>query len=67
LGAKFCVPFFSIFLGGKTFAFVTSLKRIFLGTTKFGGQKVFGGHCSPMPPWLRACLPRREEAGVFSA
>ena len=49
LGGKY------IFSAGKIFVFITCLKQILLGTTKFGGtQKNRGFTASDCPPWLRA-------------
>jgi len=50
----------NLFWGLNIFDFIIRLKQIFLGPTKFGGHKQFGGHCPRMLP-LAADLIQDEE------
>ena len=39
---------------GNNFVSIIGLKQNFLGTTKFGDTKIFGGELPLNAPWLRA-------------
>jgi len=49
-------------LGLNIFDFIIRLKQIFLGPTKFGGHKQFGGHCPRMLPLAADLIQRRRTA-----